>query len=113
IMSNQSELTRLEFVLTLGGNIICQRFFYVKNHTADSKNSMDIHHYMSEICLEIGEELKRKTFLYLTTDKQYSFSFEENDKQTYLLELKQDDRPFYSRCFSANVYHPKVRYSVD
>jgi len=31
-MNNQQEITKFEFLFTLDGNIVCQRFFNVKNH---------------------------------------------------------------------------------
>ena len=47
-MSNQ-EITKFEFLLTLGGNIICQRYFNVKDHNPKARRSMDIHEYVKNI----------------------------------------------------------------
>ena len=65
-MSNyQQEITKLEFLLSLGGNIVCQRFFNVKDHVEQARRSMDLHYYVKNICEEISEDLKMKTSDYL------------------------------------------------
>lgn len=65
-MSNQQpDITKFEFVLTLEGHIICQRYFNVKDHVNQSRRSMDLHYYIKSICEEISEDLKIKSSNYL------------------------------------------------
>lgn len=117
--SNQQDLTKFEFLLSLGGNIICQRFFNVKNFNPDAMNSMEIYTYVKNISEEISEDLKLKTSDYLVENQNYFLNSENveedsNDaKEDFLLELKLDNRVFIQRVFPAYYYHPKVRYSVD
>lgn len=113
-MSNQIDLTRFEFLLSLDNNIICQRFFNVKDHKHGLKNSLDIYEYMSEVSSEISDELKRENFLYMTS-KYFKDEYDEDfgGGNDYRLELKIENRTFFVRTFSAKVFHPKVRYSVD
>ncbi len=63
-MSNQ-DVTKFEFLLTLEGNIICQRFFNVREHNSKSRRSMDLHYYVKNICSDISDDLKTKTLDYL------------------------------------------------
>jgi hypothetical protein len=118
-MSNQQEITKFEFLLTLDGNIVCQRFFNVKNHVPQSRRSMDLHYYIQNISDEISEDLKMKTSDYLCENQNYFLNLasvedqEENEKEEFLIELKLDDNVFISRIFPAYYYHPKVRYTVD
>jgi hypothetical protein len=49
----QLDVTKFEFLLTLDGNIICQRFFNVKDHVEDARRSMDLHYYIKNICEDI------------------------------------------------------------
>jgi hypothetical protein len=69
-MSNQ-EVTKFEFLLTLEGNIICQRFFNVREHNPKSRRSMDLHYYVKNICDDIGVDLKTKTLDYLHENRDY------------------------------------------
>jgi hypothetical protein len=117
-MSN-NETTKLEFLLTLSGNIIVQRFFNVKGYNPKVRRSIDLHENVKKICEEIGEDLKEKTLDYLHENQNYFPLFdplnnEGSDTEEYfLLEIKYNDDVFISRVFPAHIYHPKVRYSVD
>ena len=117
-MSNQ-DATKFEFLLTLEKNIICQRFFNVKEHNPKSRRSMDLHEYVKNICDEISHDLKTKTLDYLHENRDYFYgldnaeSNDENDKEHFLLEIKMGDDVFIQRMFPANIFHPKVRYTVD
>lgn len=118
-MSNQQDITKFEFLLSLEGNIVCQRFFNVKDHVPQARRSMDLHYYIKEICEEISDDLKDKTSDYLCENQNYFLNSEfvedgvEEKKEHFLLEIKLNDDVFISRIFPAYVFHPKVRYTVD
>ena len=119
-MSNQQpDITKFEFVLTLEGHIICQRYFNVKDHVNQSRRSMDLHYYIKSICEEISEDLKIKSSNYLCENQNYFLSSDyvedspEKDREHFLLEIKLEDEVFIQRIFPAYYYHPKVRYTVD
>jgi|TARA_B100001093_G_scaffold520274_1_gene614147 hypothetical protein len=116
---SSNDTTKLEFLLTLSGNIICQRFFNVRNYNPRVKRSLDLHYEVKNICEEIQEDLKQKTLEFLHENPNYfPVSGVNNDegqevKENFQLEIKQNDEVFISRIFPAYIYHPKVRYSVD
>jgi hypothetical protein len=118
-MTNQQDITKFEFLLTLDGNIVCQRFFNVKNHNPQSRKSMDLHYYVKNIAEEISEDLKMKTSDYLCENQNYFSNFdsveeqEDDKKEDFLIEIKLNDDVFIQRIFPANYFHPKVRYTVD
>lgn len=118
-MSTNNDTTKCEFLLTLGGNIIVQRFFNVRNFNPDARRSLDIHYNVKNICEEISHNLKEKTLEYLHENQNYFPVFdplnnEGSDPEEYfLLEIKQNDDVFISRIFPAHIFHPKVRYAVD
>ena len=106
-------------MLTLEGNIVVQRFFFVKDYNPNVKKSLDLYDCVKNICEDISDDLKKKTFEYLT-DSQNFYQFgesveEEKDssKENFLVEIKQGNDVFIQRLFPAYVYHPKVRYTVD
>lgn len=118
-MSNQQDITKFEFILTLEGNIICQRYFNVKDHVPQARRSMDLHYYLKNICDEISEDLKIKSSNYLCENQNFILNSEsvedshEEKKEHFLLEIKLNDDVFIQRIFPAYYYHPKVRYTVD
>lgn len=115
----EQDLTKFEFLLTLEGNIICQRYFNVKEYNPDAIRSLNIYSYIKNISEEISEDLKIKTSDYLCENQEYfmdSENVESHDvaeKENFLIALKLDDHVFISRIFPAYYYHPKVRYTVD
>jgi len=118
-MSNNQEITKFEFLLTLEGNIICQRFFNVKDHNPKSRRSMDLHEYVKEISYKISEDLKVKSSDYLCENQNYFLNSDNVEETTekveehFLLQIKLGDDVFIQRMFPAHYYHPKVRYTVD
>jgi len=116
---NREELTKVEFLLTLEGNIIIQRFFNVKDFNFDALNSIDLNDVVSEICYEISSDLKTKTIDYLLENRNFYYDIDDVENETnlqeehFLLEIKVENRIFISRIFPAHIYHPKVRYTVD
>jgi len=118
-MSNQENVTKFEFLLTLDGHIVCQRYFNVKEHVVQSRRSMDLHEYVKNICEEIAYDLKIKSSNYLCENQNFFLNsdvVEETkvaEKEEFLLQIKLGDDVFISRIFPAYYYHPKVRYTVD
>ena len=117
-MSNQ-EITKFEFLLTLGGNIICQRYFNVKDHNPKARRSMDMHEYVKNIYEEIEYDIKIKGAKYLCENQNYILNSEfvedsnGKDNDHFLMEIKIGEDVFIQRIFPAYLYHPKARYTVD
>lgn len=114
-----NDTTKCEFLLTLSGNIICQRFFNVRNFNPKARRSMDIHENIKFICDDISKNLREKTLEYLHDNQNYFPVFDPetsegpDTEEYFLLEIKQENDVFISRVFPAHIFHPKVRYSVD
>jgi len=117
-MTNQ-DATKFEFLLTLGKNIVFQRFFNVRDYNVEARRSIDIHEYVKDICEEISHDLKTKTLDYLNENQDYFYGLkdvetgENDEKEYFLLVLKLGDDVFIQRMFPSNIFHPKVRYTVD
>jgi len=115
----QENITKFEFLLSLEGHIVCQRFFNVRDHVSDSRRSMDLYHYLKNFCEDISEDLKIKSSNYLCENQNYILNSENVEegvdapKEHFLVELKLGEDVFIQRVFPAFYYHPKVRYTVD
>ena len=116
---NQDNITKFEFLLSLEGHIVCQRFFNVRDHVEQATRSLDLHYYIKNICEDFMEDLKIKSSNYLCENQNYILNSEVVDesatteKEHFLLEIKLGDDVFIQRLFPAYLYHPKARYTVD
>ena len=116
---NQDNITKFEFLLSLEGHIVCQRFFNVRDHVDQARCSMDLHYYIKNICEDISHDLKIKSSNYLCENQNYILNMESmesdetKEKEHFLMEIKLGDDVFIQRIFPAYYYHPKVRYTVD
>ena len=117
-------MKKFEFVLYINGNIICQRYFSVKNFKKEVLKSMDLKWCVDECVDIITDDLKEKSIEYLyrqynpyqkQTQEELDASkkdiFEKED--IYHFEIKIDDRVVTTRQFTGNLYPQRVRYSVD
>ena len=116
---NQDNITKFEFLLSLEGHIVCQRFFNVRDHVDQARRSLDLHYYIKNICEDFMEDLKIKSSNYLCENQNYILHSEVVDesanveKEYFLLEIKLGEDVFIQRQFPAYLYHPKARYTVD
>ena len=116
---NQDNITKFEFLLSLEGHIVCQRFFNVRDHVDQSRRSLDLHYYVKNISEDFMEDLKIKSSNYLCENQHYILNSEVVDesatleKEHFLLEIKLGEDVFIQRQFPAYLYHPKARYTVD
>ena len=117
-------MKKFEFVLYINRNIICQRYFTVKNHNQNVKNSLDIKWCLEECVDLVKDDLKTKSLEYL--NKQYNpykvqtqedvdttVNEGKTKKDFYDFEIKMDDRVIAKTRFEGNIYPQRVRYSVD
>ena len=116
---NQDNITKFEFLLSLEGHIVCQRFFNVRDHVDQARRSLDLHYYIKNICEDFMEDLKIKSSNYLCENQNYILNTEVVDdsaipeKEHFLMEIKLGEDVFIQRLFPAYLYHPKARYTVD
>ena len=58
---NQDNIQKCEFLLKLNDNIVCQRYFTVRNFNRYATNSMELHNLVTDIAHDIESDLKTKT----------------------------------------------------
>ena len=108
----KTETTKFEFLITLEGNIVCQRFFNVKNYNPDVRNSLEIYYVIADVIKEIQQNLKMKSIQYLY-DNETKNSLVSEPEENFIIQIKLGEDIIISRIFSASIYPKKVRYTVD
>jgi hypothetical protein len=115
-------MKKFEFVLYINGNIICQRYFTVKNYNRKSLRSMDLVWCLESVTKMIKKDLKAKSedFLWRQFNPYREQKPEDVNREdvyenedVFDFEIKVDDRAVAKTKFTGNVYPQRVRYSVD
>ena len=107
------EQQKFEFLLKINDNIICQRYFNVKNFNPKAIRSMEFYWFVEEIYQMMEVTLKEKTTDIITeffTEDMSKFPLE---KENFTITINKGETKLMERIFSATLYPPKVRYSVD
>tara|TARA_R100000900_G_scaffold13907_1_gene12708 strand:+ start:1669 stop:2112 length:444 start_codon:yes stop_codon:yes gene_type:complete len=104
---------KCEFLLKLEDNIVCQRFFSVRNFNNKATNSLDLHNSVTSIVDDIIHELKLKTLFLLESNYKESAAETEQKEEYFTITIKKGKHSVYHRSFRADLYPPKVRYTVD
>tara|TARA_R110002074_G_scaffold315666_1_gene486069 strand:- start:358 stop:801 length:444 start_codon:yes stop_codon:yes gene_type:complete len=104
---------KCEVVLKLEDNIVCQRFFSVRNFNNRACNSLDLHWTVSSIIDNIVNMLKLKTLFIMESHHKATPMEEAPSEENFTLTIKKGNKVIYDTITPANIYPPKVRYTVD
>tara|TARA_R110000824_G_scaffold18850_4_gene73982 strand:- start:50434 stop:50883 length:450 start_codon:yes stop_codon:yes gene_type:complete len=104
---------KCEFLLKLEDNIVCQRFFSVRNFNNRATQSLDLHEAVTYIVQDIVIGLKLKTLFLLDSNYKDSVMDAQQEEEHFTITIKKGNKIIYSRITRADLYPPKVRYTVD
>ena len=102
-------IQKCEFILKLNNNIVCQRYFSVRNFNPLACNSLDLHETLTYISIDITNELKFKTLILLDNNfKNYeNNSIEEEESFTITVKKGNKESKIYSRHTTTNISYTK------
>ena len=117
---NQDNITKFEFLLSLEGHIVCQRFFNVREFNDKAKNSLELYELIHALKDDVQAQLALKTVTYMS-DNMYEIINNPAILETSYIDgpeyfnifIKQNDMTICHRQIDAKIYPPKVRYTVD
>ena len=104
---------KCEFLLELGNNIICQRYFTVRNFNHKAIYSLDLHNTVRYIVDKIESSLVLKTLHFLDSSYRENSNDLPNKGETFTITIKVGNRKILTTIFPSSVYPPKIRYTVD
>lgn len=113
----KNETTKFEFLITIEGNIVCQRFFSVKDYNPAVRRALDLYYAFREIAEDIQKNLRQKSIEFLFENEKYFFGSVDQlsppSTEQFIMSVRLGNEVIIERQFPANIYPPKVRYTVD
>ena len=109
----RKENQKFEFLLTLNNNIICQRYFNVRNFNHKSIRSLDLYYTVDDIVNTIIDTLKEKTTDIITEFFTEDVSKSTKENEYFTITIKIENTNIIQYIFPADLYPPRVKYSVD
>jgi len=118
---DKKSVVKCEFLLTLNDNIICQRYFNVRNYNPQAKNSLELYYTISDIADDLQYSLKNKAFHYMY-DRYNQYTnyvnlsdqdLEKNKDEVFHLYIKQNNDILIHRIIPSDIYPSRIRYTVD
>ena len=112
-MKKIEEKEKFEFLLSINDNIICQRYFTVRNHSPKTIKSVDLYDTVLDIKEAISNKLILKTIDVIDEFFKEDVSKLQEENEIFTIMIKKGNHVIMERTFSADLYPPRVRYSVD
>ncbi len=129
-MTKKIEEQRFEFVLYINKNIVCQRYFSIRDFNEQSLYSVEIKELMDRLVGMnhsgylgiIPRHLQKKSMEYLwkyyNPHNIYQQKFEEGrnlfeKEDTFQFEIKVDKFVVAQSAFCGNYFPQQIRYQVD
>jgi len=119
-MKEKSDITKLEFLLTLNENIVVQRYFNVRGYNPKARASMDLHNLVKSVSEKIQNDLKRKALDYMSENAEQIMANPDildtsntEGPEHFNIYIRIGDETICHRIWDAKVYPPKTRYTVD
>ena len=109
----RKENQKFEFLLTLNKNIICQRYFNVRNFNPKSVRSVDLYDTITDVVNDIIETLKQKTTDIITEFYTDDVSKLQSGTEHFTITIKRENTNIIQYIFPADLYPPRVKFSVD
>ena len=112
-MKQFEEKEKFEFVLSINDNIICQRFFTVRNHNPETVKSIELYDCVYDVKDLISKKLILKTVDIVDEFFKEDVSKLQDVKDNFTIAIKKGNTMIMERIFPADIYPPKVKFSVD
>ena len=113
---NYNDVQKCEFLLKLNDNIVCQRYFTVKEFNSVAANSLELHEMIGYIASDLIDDLKYKTLILLDSsfvDKDIHKLDLSKNEEYFTITIKKGAQEIYTRIVPGHIYPPKVRFTVD
>ena len=116
----ETDVIKMEFLITLNNNIVIQRYFNVRDYNPQARSSMELYQYLKEFVegFEYGQKMRSVVYLLENKDEilenpSILQTSNTDGPEHFNIFIKSGDMTICHRRMDAKVFPPKIRYTVD
>lgn len=116
----ETDVIKMEFLITLNTNIVIQRYFNVRDYNPQARSSMELYQYLKNFVEGFEYSQKMRSVVYLLENKDEIFENQSilqtsntDGPETFNFLIKVGEQTICHRILDAKLFPPKIRYTVD
>lgn len=116
----ETDVIKMEFLITLNNNIVIQRYFNVRDYNPQARSSMELYQYLKNFVDSFEYGQKMRSVVYLLENKDEILGNESilqtsntDGAETFNFLIKLGEQTICHRILDAKLFPPKIRYTVD
>ena len=119
--TENKSIVKFEFLLKIKGNIICQRYFNVRDYNPNTVSSVEFLEEIESIKFRLKEYLKQRSVDYLYDQyNQYTNyvnlseqDLEGSEDEVFEIDIRENGKNIITTFLPSHLYPTRVRYTVD
>lgn len=116
----ETDVIKMEFLITLNDNIVIQRYFNVRGYNPIAKNSLNVSYYLKDFVSQFEYDQKMRLVVYLLENQEQILedpsvleTSNTNGPEIFNFYIKVGEQTICHRILNAKILPPKIRYTVD
>ena len=116
----ETDVIKMEFLITLNDNIVIQRYFNVRGYNPIAKNSLNVSYYLKDFVAQFEYDQKMRSVVYLlenmeqiSEDPNVLDTSNTSGPEIFNFYIKVGEQTICHRILNAKILPPKIRYTVD
>ena len=116
----ETDVIKMEFLITLNDNIVIQRYFNVRGYNPMAKSSLNMSYYLKDFVSQFEYDQKMRSVVYLLENQEQIMEDQNvldtsntNGPEIFNFYIKVGEQTICHRILNAKIFPPKIRYTVD
>lgn len=116
----ETDVIKMEFLITLNDNIVIQRYFNVRGYNPMAKSSLNMSYYLKDFVSQFEYDQKMRSVVYLLENQEQIIEDQNvldtsntSGPEIFNFYIKVGEQTICHRILNAKIFPPKIRYTVD
>ena len=116
----ETDVIKMEFLITLNDNIVIQRYFNVRGYNPVAKSSLNMSYYLKDFVAQFEYDQKMRSVVYLLENQEQIIEDQNvldtsntSGPEIFNFYIKVGEQTICHRILNAKILPPKIRYTVD